>query len=248
MTDPRGNSTDRLDAAERSGGRFPTVRPRDAATLIIIDRKGRKPKVLMGRRHSAHKFMPGKFVFPGGGIELGDRSMPVSGALHPRAEQALMARVTRPTAQRSRALALAAIRETFEETGLLLGVTGLGAPAAPAGPWATFAERSVFPDLEALQVIARAITPPGRPRRFDTRFFACDRTAVADEVGGIVGPDSEFVEIAWATLSEAKRLELPVITLTILEELEDRIANGFAPELPVPFYYERRGRFIRELI
>ena len=50
------------------------------------------------------------------------------------------------------------------------------------------------------------------------------------------------------TIPDAKRLELPVITLSILEELEDRIAAGFAPELPVPFYHERRRRFVRELL
>jgi 8-oxo-dGTP pyrophosphatase MutT (NUDIX family) len=240
--------TDRLTSTERDR-RFPNVRPKDAATLIIIDRKGRAPKVLMGRRHHGHKFMPGKFVFPGGRIELGDRSMPVLGALHPRAEQALMARVTRPSLQRSRALALAAIRETFEETGILLGTKEFGPPEqAPEGTWKRFQQHAVLPDLEALQVVARAITPPRRPKRFDTRFFAVDRTAIADEVGGVVGPDSELIELCWVTLSEAKALELPVITLSILEELEDRIEKGFAPELPVPFYYEKHGRFVRELI
>jgi 8-oxo-dGTP pyrophosphatase MutT (NUDIX family) len=242
------NFTDRLTSTERDR-RFPNVRPRDAATLIIIDRQERAPKVLMGRRHPGHKFMPGKFVFPGGRIELGDRAMPVSGTLHPRAEQALMARVVRPSAQRSRALALAAIRETFEETGLLLGTKDHGAPEqVPEGPWSVFRDRGIFPDLEALQVVARAITPPRRPKRFDTRFFAVDRTAIADEVGGIVNSSAELVELTWVTLPEAKNLDLPIITLSILEELEDRIAQGFAEELPVPFYYERHGRFVRELL
>jgi 8-oxo-dGTP pyrophosphatase MutT (NUDIX family) len=203
----------------------------------------------MGRRHPGHKFMPGKFVFPGGRIEAGDRSMPVAGALHARAEQTLMARVPRPSSQRSRALALAAIRETYEETGLLLGTKDHGPPeTVPEGPWAAFRDRGVFPDLEALQVVARAITPPRRPKRFDTRFFAADRTAIAEEVGGFVGPESELVELTWVTLREAKQLDLPVITLSILEELEDRIAKGFAPELPVPFYHERHRKFVRELL
>ncbi len=249
MTDTRAQSiTDRLTSTERERGTA-NLRPKDAATLIIIDRGSSTPKVLMGRRHPGHKFMPGKFVFPGGRIEAGDRSMPVAGALHARAEQALMARVTRPSAGRARALALAAIRETFEETGLMLGTREHGAPeAVPEGPWAAFREHGIFPDLESLQVVARAITPPRRPKRFDTRFFAVDRTAIAHEIGGVTGPDSELVELAWVTLPEAKALDLPVITLSILEELEDRIAKGFAPELPVPFYYERNRKFQRELI
>ncbi len=239
---------DQLVSAERNASN-PTLRPVDAATLIIIDRKARTPRLLMGRRHEGLKFMPGKFVFPGGRIEAGDRSMSVAGALHPRAEQALMARVVRPSTQRSRALALAAIRETFEETGLLLGTKDYGSPeSAPAGVWAAFQERGVFPDLEELHFIGRAITPPKRVKRFDTRFFAVDRTAITDEVGGVVGPDSELVELAWVTIAEAKTLDLPPITAVILSELEARIAAGFGHELPVPFFYQRHGRFMRELL
>jgi 8-oxo-dGTP pyrophosphatase MutT (NUDIX family) len=240
--------TERLTAAERER-RWPNMRPRDAATLIIIDRVAREPKLLMGRRHPGHVFMPGKFVFPGGRIEAGDRSMVAAGTLHPRAEAALHARVVRPSAQLGRALALAAIRETFEETGLLVGTKDYGPPdGAPAGPWTAFREHGVFPDLEAMHVIARAITPPNRPRRFDTRFFAVDRMAVAAQVDGITGPDAELIELAWVTLANARTLDLPSITQVILEELEDRLKAGFAHELPVPFYYERRGRFVREVL
>ena len=128
MTDATGEAlTTRLTTAERER-RWANVRPKNAATLIIIDRSGTKPKVLMGRRHTGHKFRPGKFVFPGGRIELGDRKMPVMGALNPRAEAALSARVTRPPRHLGRALALASIRETFEETGLMLGTKDYGAP------------------------------------------------------------------------------------------------------------------------
>jgi 8-oxo-dGTP pyrophosphatase MutT (NUDIX family) len=239
---------DRLTAAERER-RWPNVRPRDAATLIIIDRQAASPKVLMGRRHSGHKFMPGKFVFPGGRIERGDRSMQIAGALHARAEQALMARVRRPSADRGRALALAAIRETTEETGLMIGTKEYGAPSrTPDGSWALFRERGIYPNLEALQFVARAITPPRRLKRFDTRFFAVDRQAIADEVEGVVGPDAELVELAWVSPEEARELDLPTITRAILEELEHRLARGMAHELPVPFYYEQRGRFVRELL
>ena len=252
MNDATGQAlADRLTKVEREQ-RWPNVRPKDAATLIVIDRSGgarSAPKVLMGRRHPGHRFMPGKFVFPGGRIEAGDRAMPAAGALNARAEAALLARVTRPSAQRARALALAAIRETFEETGLLLGTKEHGAPdPVPPGPWETFRERGVFPDLEALQLVARAITPPRRPKRFDTRFFAVDRDFVADEVPGLVGPDSELIELAWVTLAEARKLDLPTITLTVLDELENRIAAGYAPELPIPFYSMRNKRFVRELL
>jgi 8-oxo-dGTP pyrophosphatase MutT (NUDIX family) len=177
-------------------------------------------------------------------------AMAVTGALHPRAEQALMAKVTRPSTQRCRALALAAIRETFEETGLLLGTKDYGSPdKVPAGSaWTGFQERGVFPDLEALHFIGRAITPPKRVRRFDTRFFAVDRTAIADEVEGVVGPESELVELTWVTIAQAKTLDLPPITTVILGELEARTEAGFSHRLPVPFFHQQRGRFVRELL
>jgi 8-oxo-dGTP pyrophosphatase MutT (NUDIX family) len=238
----------RLTATERER-RWPNLRPRDAATLIVVDRRGRDPKVLMGRRHPALAFMPGQFVFPGGRIEPGDRRMAAAGALHPRAEAALDARVVRPSKQRGRALALAAIRETFEETGLLIGARSQ-APSAPApdGPWAAFREHGIVPDLAALSLVARAITPPRRPRRFDTRFFAVDREAIAAEVAGLTGPDCELVELAWVSLAEASALECPTITHVILEELRDRLAAGFSQDLPIPFYHEQRGRFVREVL
>ncbi len=235
-----------LTNAERER-RWPNQRPKDASTLVIVDRRAKAPKVLMGKRHSGHKFMPGKFVFPGGRIEAGDRSMPVSGALHPLAEQRLMTRVARPTTSRARALALAAVRETFEETGLLLGTKDHGAPESlPDGTWQAFGREGVFPDLESLHFVARAITPPRRPKRFDTRFFAVDFSSVAAEVPGIVGPEAELVELAWVDIGETPRLDLPSITRVMLQEIAARIAGGFAPELPVPFYYEKNGHFVRE--
>src|SRR6202049_3546172 len=100
---------------------FANQRPKDAATIILIDRSGAEPKVLMGRRHHGHKFMPGKFVFPGGRVEAHDRYVPVAGRLDPRVESRLMQRLRRPSRIRARVLAGAAIREAFEGTGLRVG-------------------------------------------------------------------------------------------------------------------------------
>lgn len=245
-------NVDRLQAYLTSVARertSPNVRPRDAATLIIVDRGGTKPKVLMGKRHAGHKFMPGKFVFPGGRIETDDRRMPTAFELDPKVEAALSARVVAASAGRARALALTAIRETYEETGLALGVRSDAMPAGPAaGAWKPFFDRAVLPDLAALHFVGRAITPPRRPRRFDTRFFAVDRDAICHEDEGFVGPDKELVELVWVELDEARRLDLPPITVAMLEELEARTAAGFGRDLPVPFFYERNGKFLRELL
>ena len=229
--------------------RWPNQKPKDAATLIVIDRRGRSPKVLMGKRRHDLKFMPGKFVFPGGRIEAQDRKMPALGTLEPPVEAALVARTVRPSRSRGRALALTAIRETYEETGLMIGRSADSMPAGPAsGSWAPFFEKGILPDLGAIQFVGRAVTPPRRPKRFDTRFFAIDREAIAREEPGFVGPDKELVELVWVEVEEATKLDLPPITVVMLEELERRAEEGFGHDLPVPFYYERQKRFVRELL
>jgi 8-oxo-dGTP pyrophosphatase MutT (NUDIX family) len=223
------------------------IRPKNAATVLIIDRSGKTPRVLMGKRHPGHKFMPGKFVFPGGRVDPGDRRMAATGALAQICEDRLMKRAIRPSSGKARALALAAVRETFEETGLLFGAKDLGTPErAPPGSWSEFASHGIFPDLGAVTFVARAITPPRRPKRFDTRFFTLDYNTLAGKVEGVTGPDSELVELVWVSFAEAQELDLPTITQVILREVEDRIAKGFAPYLPVPFFWEKNGSFVRE--
>jgi 8-oxo-dGTP pyrophosphatase MutT (NUDIX family) len=223
------------------------LRPKDAATLILLDRAGAKPKVLMGKRHPGHKFMPGKFVFPGGRTEPGDRRMSVAGSLDPVVEERLLKRMQRPSPMKARALAMAAIRETFEETGLLLGSADYGPPAVvPEGPWADFAAHGVHPELDVLHFIARAITPPGRPKRFDARFFVADSQDVGHRVDGVVGPESELIELVWVPLKDARDLDLPRITAIVLDELEERLAAGMPAWKPVPFFHFRHGNHLRE--
>jgi 8-oxo-dGTP pyrophosphatase MutT (NUDIX family) len=230
----------------------PLVRPKDAATLILVDRTAPKPKVLLGRRHQNHKFMPGKFVFPGGRMEPIDRKMARSTELDPHVEDWLMRAVQRPNPRRARALVLAAIRETFEETGLLLGIPKTDLPADPdltaSAMWMAFAQAGIHPDLGNIHFVVRAITPPGRSRRFDTRFFTADATTVTHRLEGIVGPDSELVELVWVPIDEAKRLDMPAITGVALDELERRVAAGLTHDLPVPFYRMRNRRFSRVLL
>jgi 8-oxo-dGTP pyrophosphatase MutT (NUDIX family) len=242
MSEP--DLAERLTKVERDQS-HPNLKPRDAATLMIVDRSGATPKVLLGRRNADLKFMAGKFVFPGGRLEPGDKRMPVASELDSHAEARLMRRVQRPTRDRARGLALAAIRETFEETGLLLGKRATSVLAVPEGPWKAFADAGVLPDLGALHFIVRAITPPRRPRRFDARFFAVDATAVAHTVEGVVSPDSELVELVWLTIAEAKGQDLPTITQVALDELEARVAKGFGHDLPSPLYRMLNKRFVR---
>jgi 8-oxo-dGTP pyrophosphatase MutT (NUDIX family) len=227
---------------------FPNVRPKDAATLILVDRSGKTPKVLLGKRHHKHVFMPGKFVFPGGRAEPNDRLMPVARSLDKNVEKRLMRQVVRPSAVKARALALAAIRETFEETGLLLGAPREDAAETPDGPWAEFAKAGFYPDLSILHFVARAITPPRRPRRFDTRFFSVDASSIAHRIDNVVHAEAELVELVWLPIEEARRLDMPTITNVVLQELEARVAAGFGHDLPVPFYRMPHKAFTRELL
>jgi 8-oxo-dGTP pyrophosphatase MutT (NUDIX family) len=230
------------------GERRRGLRPRDAATLILVDGSARDgARVLMGKRHAKHRFMPGKFVFPGGRLEPEDRRMAATGALDAHVEEKLNARVRRPSPRFARALALAAIRETFEETGLAIGVSDYGAPEnPPPGAWTRFAATGVYPALDAIDFLARAITPPGRTRRFDARFLIIDARFIAGRIEGAVHAEAELVELVWTPLNEARNLDLPMITHAALADLEQALKGGLDKRRPRPFYREIRGKRLRE--
>jgi 8-oxo-dGTP pyrophosphatase MutT (NUDIX family) len=239
--------TERLTNMERDQS-FPDSVPRDAATLILIDRNDGEAKVLLGKRHIDHKFMPGKFVFPGGRVEPHDALMQAVRELHPDAEKKLKMRVTTSSSDYPRALALSAVRETAEETGLLLGVKRDWPPTPPGDAWTEFAKANVHPDLGQMHFIARAITPPRRPKRFDTRFFTVDVAAIAHHIEGVVRSNSELVELTWVPIKQAAQLDLPAITSVVLEELAARIEFGLVHDQPVPFYFMKNEQFVRELL
>jgi len=243
-----GMSKAEVDAVERTALGAGPKRPRDAATLILLDRDGGTVRVLMGRRHMRHAFMPGKFVFPGGRTDPADSRIPAATPLPPEEEARLTARAGKVGAARARAIALSAIRETYEEAGLLIGRKGTF--ATTKRDWQGFAEHGVVPSLEAMRFIARAVTPPGRVRRFDTRFLAAWRSDVALELPQ-GGPTNELEELVWLPLGEAQQADIPAITRTILLELERRIAGD--PLLQpgggeVPFYRMIGKTFVREIL
>ena len=186
----------------------------------------------MGRRAAGHVFMASKWVFPGGRIDPSDFRIEAAGDL-PKASQALLAREM--PARRARALALTAIRETFEETGLRLARPA--PPASVAGPWRAFRAIGAMPDLSALTYIARAVTPPGRTRRFDARFFMADAAALLDVPAA--RPTEELDAVAWIPLNEAKTLDLPAITRFVLGEAAARLDQ---PNRPLPYVRQLHGR------
>ena len=228
-----------------------TLRPKDAATLILVDRTGPAPRILMGRRRASQIFLPNKFVFPGGRVDRCDRTMPALGDL-PEIDRARLLHDMKgePSDARARALGLTAIRETFEEAGLVVGTPppkshGRAAARQPAhATWRQFVATGHLPRLSGLTFLARAITPPARPRRYDTRFFLADATLIASRGGR---PDEELCEIGWFTLDEIRALDLPNITRAVVEDLAQRLADP-DPQAPVPYYRYQRGTFRRDLI
>lgn len=220
----------------------------DAASILLVDTEAAEPRLLMGLRQAHNVFLPNKWVFPGGRLERSDADGPAAGELQPGDAQALMTRLLPSTPRQAlaKALARAAVRELFEETGHALAApapSGL-APAEPDGFWGQLRGLNLSPNIAPLRFIARAITPPGRTRRYDTRFFYARR---ADVIEHAAPADNEFADVNWFTIADARTLDLPSITRRILADLESLLTTPDA-RAPVPFYYEEGGLYRRDLI
>jgi 8-oxo-dGTP pyrophosphatase MutT (NUDIX family) len=235
--------------AEKEADHHPYRRPVDAATLILVDRSGATPKVLVGKRHDKVVFMPGKIVFPGGRVDKDDSRIPVAQAIPAALEANLLKGRPKITPSRARALAIAAIRETCEETGLCLGRQSSGPAPGLTGTWKPFADAGLLPDPSGLFLITRAITPPGRIRRFDTRFFAADASAIVHRVDGVIHADAELVELVWVELGSRPLADLHAMTRNVLGELERRLAMGpLRHDADVPFFHFYGGTMRRDLL
>ncbi len=213
----------------------PSPRPRDAATLILVRRDQASPRVLMGRRAGTNVFMPDKYVFPGGRVDPQDGRAAACRELMPEVDAALRILSRRLP----RALALTAVRETFEETGLIVGKPSPAAQPAPAG-WEAFREMQIAADLSPLVLIGRAITPPYRPRRFDARFFMAEaETALIDERPPVDG--AELSDLQWVTLADAMKLDLPSVTRFMLDIIAQRLERPGDEHRPPFLRWTRAG-------
>ncbi len=239
---------EKLPAPPEPDATWPYSRPRDASTLILVDRSDGTPRVLMGKRHPGHRFMPDKFVFPGGRVDPADSRLRAGDDLDELTKQRLLIGMRgNATENRARALALAAIRETFEETGLLIGRAIETPIRSKSASWQDFFEHGIVPALGGLSFVARAITPPKRRRRYDTRFFC----ASADDVIKKTRiRDGELLDLHWLSIEQALKIDIPHITKIILRDLSQRItSDGFLDRFaPVPFYYTAPDGFRRHLI
>src|SRR5712672_3936824 len=229
-------------------------RPVDAATLILVDRAATAPKVLVGKRHDKVVFMPGKFVFPGGRVDKTDNRIAVAAPIPKALEANLLKGSPKITPSRAKSLAVAAIREACEETGLCLGRKTEGAAlrlegAKLEGPWQPFSDAGLLPDPSGLFLIARAITPPGRVRRFDTRFFTADASTIAHRVEGVIHAEAELVELVWVEIGSQPLADLHPMTRNVLNELEKRLATGpLNHDAEVPFFHFYGGKMHKDVL
>lgn len=198
-----------------------TSKPRDAASLVIHREHNGRLEVLMGRRGERARFKPGVYVFPGGGLERADyRARPAS--LLPAAVTPQMAVGMSP--RKANALAMAAVREAWEEAGLLFGVAGdIGHHGAAA--WAAFRHLGLAPDLGRLEFLGRAITPAYRSLRYHARFFAIPWRALQGELGG----DGELEDLRWVRADNTGEVEMMVVQELMIKTLAERHAGRAAP-------------------
>ncbi len=180
-----------------------------AATVVLTraDPSGRQ--VLMGQRGAAAVFMPSKYVFPGGRVDDADHGAKDLGVLQDGCRNALQCDAPHPTPDD---LLACALRELAEETGLILRA----------------------PRPAALRFIFRAITPKGRSRRFDARFFLADVADFSGDSTSFSAASDELSHLHWVSLTAARGLDLPFITEVVLAEVTAIYANH--PQNGVPFF------------
>ncbi|SFM44982.1 NUDIX hydrolase [Shimia aestuarii] len=204
---------------------------RNAATVIVLRDRGSDPHILMGQRGAKAAFMPNKFVFPGGAVDAADADIPLATQMpavcRDRLQEDADGSLVHP-------LGVACIRELWEETGLILGQQGTW-DITPPTDWETYAATGHVPTAHPLQFVFRAITPPGRPRRFDARFFLLDADEIATDLDDFSAACDELSHLQWIPLQKAREFDLPFITEVVLAEVEGRV-NDPTPPANVPFF------------
>lgn len=203
------------------------VTPRHAASLVIYEQRADDVYVLMGRRSKKHRFLPDVYVFPGGRVDTADAALTPLAPLDPSIAEQL----SQP-ANMADAIANAAVRETHEETGLIIG---------------DLEGETLRPDHSQLNFIARAITPAVSPIRFNTRFLTLDAQHIS---GGDLGGSGELIDLRWIPLAEVHHVPLVDVTEFVLELVDRTIKREEPLPCPIPgsvplFTYYKGKPFIR---
>ncbi len=176
----------------------------------------------MGQRHRSHKFLPQRYVFPGGRVDPTDARVRAGTPIAGEVEE-LLTRTATPA--RARALMAAAVRETFEEAGLTIGVPDPEPGRPVPGNWRPFFDLGLAPSFEHIDYVARAVTPHWRTIRFNARFFMVDHRHVSGDLAG----SGELLDLTYVPLPETADLELSLVTLRVLQLVEDLARHPPAP-------------------
>lgn len=176
-----------------------------AASVVLLRHAAEGARVLMGQRGAGAIFMPSKYVFPGGRVDLGDQA-DIAG-LSDQCQTRLGLRLPEEAPSLT-ALLGCARRELREETGLTL------------------------PPAANLRFVFRAITPPGSPRRFDARFFLAEASEVTGPLDDFSAAEDELSHLHWVKLSETRALDLPFITEIVLSEVRALLDGHDQPGVP----------------
>jgi len=213
-------------------------RPRLAATIVLYSGTKKDPRILMGRRSPRNDFMPSVYVFPGGRVDRADSYAPFTGDLSPRTENILEAAFT---PRKARALALSAIRETWEETDLMLGRSGRWTKNINHPSWDAFRSAGILPDLTGIELFGRAVTPPHRHKRYDTWFFA----QRIDDSPNPVTDSQELSNVGWYSFEEIESLELQRATVMMLSVFKEYLRRP-VPEPRIFHSYMRHRRYVQD--
>ncbi len=225
MNDALSQELRRPTAARKS-----VVRPRDAASLILLRGAGAALEVLVGRRPLSARFMPGVYVFPGGAIDPPDKVVwsveTGTASLPPK-----LARGAR-----------AALRETWEEVGVLVGRPSGSAPASPNPSTIerAYRDHGLVAAMDLLTYIGRAITPSHSSRRFNTRFFAAD----GESMFGEPMASTELEDVRWHPIGTGDLEDgLRDVTRFMLARAV-AMREGTAAGAPPLFYWGKNARRI----
>lgn len=230
VSDPRPAATPG-DIPKRSADKAHPVKPKDSASMLVLRRGPRGVEVLMGRRGRKAVFS-NAYVFAGGKVDKADAAPVPASRLDPDLERRISI-----SPAKAQSFAMAAVRETFEETGLILGAPGDLGETGDAS-WEEMRALGLAPDLRKLGYVGHAITPASRAVRFNARFFCAWEEDMAGELGG----SGELADLAYLPVEEALKLQMVDVTQFMLEEMLRREDNGFATPTSYPFFGYRKDR------
>lgn len=201
--------------------RTPAI-PRDAASLLLYRHCSSGVEVLMGKRASGSRFMPDVYVYPGGAVDGPDAEAHPASPL----DAACVPYLSVDGDERlAHALAMAAVRETFEEAGLAIAEAGDVGDVAHE-TWQLMRQQGLAPALSALRYLGRAITPAENPIRFHARFFSTDVAAIPSLADRAPEGNGELLDLRWVALAERDDLPMRGITRYMMDQLHHMLDAG----------------------